>query len=304
MISARAIFALATTLAAALPAGTQQVSPAPGQKAPEQPATGEPAPSPAQQKLETELARDRKILADWPNLGRFRAENATLPAVAAKQDRVVFMGDSITDFWGRTRGQFFPGKPSEEHAHNRPGVKRSAQTTGEFLCCMAARSRALCAYVNRGISGQTTPQMLIRFRPDVIALRPRVVVILAGTNDLAGNTGPESLEDIEANLASMVELAQSHQIRVVLSSLLPVCDYIKPQTARRPPEQIVALNGWMKQYCAQKGLIYLDYFTPMLDEHGMLKKELTIDGLHPNEAGYEVMGPLAATAIADALTRN
>ena len=270
MISARAVFALATTLSAALPAWTQQVSPPPVQQSPEQAAASEPAPSSEQQKLQTELARDRKTLADWPNLGRFRTENATLPAVAVNQDRVVFMGDSITDFWGRTRGQFFPGKP----------------------------------YVNRGISGQTTPQMLIRFRSDVIALRPRVVVILAGTNDLAGNTGPESLEDIEANLASMVELAQSHQIHVVLSSLLPVCDYIKPQTARRPPTQIIALNDWMKQYCAQKGLIYLDYFTPMLDEHGMLKKELTIDGLHPNEAGYGVMGPLASAAVADALKRN
>ena len=269
MISARAVFAFTITLSAALPVWTQQVSPPP-EKAPAPPMASEPVSNPQQQKLAAELARDRKTLADWPNLARFRAENAALPAAAVNQDRVVFMGDSITDFWGRTRGQFFPGKP----------------------------------YVNRGISGQTTPQMLIRFRPDVIALRPRVVVILAGTNDLAGNTGPESLEDIQANLASMVELAQAHQIRVVLSSLLPVCDYIKPQTARRPPAQIIALNDWMKQHCAQKGLIYLDYFTPMLDEHGMLKKELTIDGLHPNEAGYEVMGPLASTAIADALTRN
>ena len=223
------------------------------------------ANDPAQ--LQTQLARDEKILHDWPNLARYREENATVAAPAPSEERVVFMGDSITDFWGRTRGKFFPGKP----------------------------------YINRGISGQTTPQMLIRFRPDVIDLKPKVVVILAGTNDIAGNTGPESLTDIEANLASMVQLAQANGIRVVLSSVMPVCDYIKPQTIRRPPDQIIALNQWIKEFSVKNNLIFLDYYSAMLDDHKMLKQELTGDGLHPNDAGYEVMSQLAASAIGKAL---
>jgi lysophospholipase L1-like esterase len=224
---------------------------------------------PDPQKLETQLARDQKILQDWPNLARYREENANLAPPAAGADRVVFMGDSITDGWGRHYGKFFPGKP----------------------------------YLNRGISGQTTPQMLIRFRPDVIDLKPKAVVILAGTNDIAGNTGPESVSDIEGNIASMVQLAQANHIGVVLSSVTPVCDYIKPQTTRRPPETILALNVWIKDYCDKNGLVYLDYYAAMIDDHKMLKKELTFDGLHPNDAGYEVMSPLAAEAIAKILAR-
>jgi lysophospholipase L1-like esterase len=218
-------------------------------------------------KLQAQLAKDEKTLHDWANLGRYREENAQLPTAAAGEDRVVFMGDSITDGWGRSRGTFFPGKP----------------------------------FVNRGISGQTTPQMLIRFRPDVINLKPKVVVILAGTNDLAGNTGLETLEEIEGNLASMAQLAQANSIRVVLASVMPVCDYIKPQTARRPPDQIVALNSWIKDYCTKNGFVYLDYYSAMLDDNKMLKKDLTVDGLHPNEAGYQVMAPLALQAIQAAL---
>jgi lysophospholipase L1-like esterase len=177
------------------------------------------------------------------------------------------MGDSITDGWGRRYGKFFPGKQ----------------------------------YLNRGISGQTTPQMLIRFRPDVIAHKPEAVVILAGTNDIAGNTGPMSLEDIQGNLQSMAELAKANGIRVVLASVLPVSDYLRPQTGRRPPEKINALNAWIKDYAAKNGHVYLDYYSAMLDDKGVLKQELTYDGLHPNEAGYEVMGPLAEKAIARAL---
>jgi lysophospholipase L1-like esterase len=206
---------------------------------------------------------------DWPNLARYHDENARLPAPAQGENRVVFMGDSITDGWGRLHGQFFPGKP----------------------------------YVNRGISGQTTPQMLIRFRPDVIALKPKVVVFLAGTNDIAGNTGPMTLEAIEDNLVSMAELAQANNIRVVLSSVMPVCDYIKPQTERRPPEKIIALNAWMKDYAAKNNFVYLDYYSAMLDDKEVFRKELTYDGLHPNDAGYEVMGPLAEKAIAAALAK-
>ena len=207
--------------------------------------------------------------SDWPNLARYHDDNAHLTPPAASENRVVFMGDSITDGWGRQYGQFFPGKP----------------------------------YVNRGISGQTTPQMLIRFRPDVIALKPKVVVFLAGTNDIAGNTGPMTLDAIEDNLTSMAELATANNIKVVLSSVMPVCDYIKPQTERRPPEKIIALNAWMKDYAARNGFVYLDYYSAMLDDKEMFRKELTYDGLHPNDAGYEVMAPLAEKAIAAALAK-
>jgi lysophospholipase L1-like esterase len=230
------------------------------------PRSGSPAGAPmSAAQIQTQLARDEKILQDWANLARYRQENSLLPSSGATEGRVVFMGDSITDAWGRSRGVFFPGKP----------------------------------YINRGISGQTTPQMLIRFRPDVIALKPKTVVILAGTNDLAGNTGPESLEDIEDNLQSMAELAKANGIKVVLSSVMPVCDYIKPQTERRPPEKIVTLNAWIRGYCASNHLTYLDYYSALIDDHKMFRKELTFDGLHPNDAGYAVMSPLAAQAIAE-----
>ena len=155
--------------------------------------------------------------------------------------------------------------------------------------------------INRGIGGQTTPQMVLRFRPDVIELHPKVVVILAGTNDIAGNTGPATLEEIEGNLTSMVELAHANKIKVVLSSVMPVCDYIKPQTTRRPPEKIVALNAWIQDYARVHKLVYLDYYSALLDDQKMLKKELTYDGLHPNDAGYAVIEPLAAEAVARAL---
>ncbi len=204
---------------------------------------------------------------DWANLARYHDANAELAPPAPGENRVVFMGDSITDGWGRKYSKFFPGKP----------------------------------YVNRGISGQTTPQMLIRFRPDVIALKPKAVVILAGTNDIAGNTGPMTLEAIEDNLMSMADLAKANGIQVVFSSVMPVCDYIKPQTERRPPEKIIALNTWMKDYAARNGYVYLDYYSAMLDDKQMLKQEITVDGLHPNEAGYDVMAPLAEAAIAAAL---
>jgi lysophospholipase L1-like esterase len=204
---------------------------------------------------------------DWPNLGRYRVDNASVSAPAAGEKRVVFMGDSITDAWGRKYGKFFPGKP----------------------------------YINRGISGQTTPQMLIRFRPDVIALKPKAVVILAGTNDIAGNTGPATLEEIEGNLMSMAELAKANGIKVVLSSVMPVTDAIKPQTERRPPEKIKALNEWIRNYAAKTHAVYLDYYSVMVDDKGMLKTELTYDGLHPNDAGYALIEPIAQKAIDAAL---
>jgi lysophospholipase L1-like esterase len=218
----------------------------------------------AEQRAEVE-----KRLNDWSDLGRYAAENATLPPPKAGEKRVVFMGDSITDFWGRSVGRFFPGR----------------------------------GYVNRGISGQTTPQMLVRFRADVIALKPAAVVILAGTNDIAGNTGPTTLAAIEDNLASMTELARAHGIRVVLASLLPVHDdVVKDQTAHRPPATIRALNAWIKDYAARERLGFIDYHAAMVDARGELKAGLSDDGLHPNAAGYEVMAPLAQSAIDRVLT--
>jgi lysophospholipase L1-like esterase len=228
------------------------------------------APSPDCGEMKTRLDRAETRLNDWPALARYREDNRKTVPPAKNEQRVVFMGDSITDSWDDPQyGGFFPGKP----------------------------------YVNRGISGQTTPQMLIRFRRDVIELKPKVVVILAGTNDLAGNTGPTTLDAIEDNLSSMAELATAHGIRVVFASVLPVSDYEMRdgkqivQTVRRPPAQILALNKWLKDYAAANHHGYLDYFSAMVDDKGFLKDELSNDGLHPNAQGYVVMAPLAEAAI-------
>jgi lysophospholipase L1-like esterase len=207
---------------------------------------------------------------DFGQLARYRAADAALKAPARGENRVVFFGDSITDFW--KLADYFPGKP----------------------------------YINRGIGGQTTPQMLVRFRQDVIDLHPKVVVILAGTNDIAGNTGPMRVEDIEANYASMAELARAHEIKVIYSSVLPVNDYTPRSQelfAERSPEKILALNRWLKNYCGipSAGIpapcSYLDYFSAMVDDKGYLKKDLAEDGLHPNAAGYKIMAPMAEGAI-------
>jgi lysophospholipase L1-like esterase len=220
----------------------------------------------------TRLMGNDLRLRDWPQLARYREANRLLPS-AAGETRVVFMGDSITDSWPQPRfGQFFVGKP----------------------------------YIGRGISGQTTPQMLIRFRPDVIDLKPKVVVILAGTNDIAGNTGPMTDQEIEHNIASMAELAKAHGIRVVLSSILPTAAYHPPvngfpQTVQRPMIRIRAINDWIKKYAAAERHVYLDYFTAMLDKSGLMREDLTNDDLHPNAAGYAVMAPLAEAAIQQAL---
>jgi lysophospholipase L1-like esterase len=236
-----------------------------------------PSVAPACDEYKTRAERAEDRLKDWPALSRYANDDSKLAPPVKNEGRVVFMGDSITDSWDSPKyGGFFPGKP----------------------------------YVNRGISGQTTPQMLIRFRPDVIALKPKVVVILAGTNDIAGNTGPISLETIEGNLISMAELARENGIKVVLASLLPVSDYEsrdgKPitQTVRRPPEKILALNKWIKGYAEEHKLIYLDYFSASVDDKGYLKDELSDDGLHPNAKGYLVMNPLAEAAIASSLKRG
>jgi lysophospholipase L1-like esterase len=201
---------------------------------------------------------------DFAELHRYRAANQELGAPVSGEHRIIFYGDSITDKWSLS--QYFPGRN----------------------------------YINRGISGQTTSQMLLRFRQDVINLDPEVVVILAGTNDIAGNTGPISIEDIEGNITSMAELARSHNIALVLSSVTPVNNYTPaPQRffADRPPAEILRLNEWMKAYCANTNCYYLDYFDSMVDGSGLLKRGLSEDGLHPNDAGYKIMAPLAQSAI-------
>jgi lysophospholipase L1-like esterase len=204
---------------------------------------------------------------DYGQLARYRDANHALKPLGSGEGRVIFFGDSITDSW--PIADYFPGKP----------------------------------YINRGIGGQTTSQMLVRFRQDVIDLQPKAVVILAGTNDIAGNTGPISNGDIESNFASIAELARDHNIHVIFSSILPVHNYT-PQAqdffAQRPMERILALNMWLKEYCAANKLVYLDYFPALSDEKGLLKRDLADDGLHPNKAGYAVMAPLAEKAIENA----
>lgn len=214
-----------------------------------------------------QVAAMQQQLLDWPQLGRYRDDNARLPAPAPGEQRVVFFGDSITDAWGRAEGtHFFPGKP----------------------------------YVNRGISGQTTAQMLLRFRQDVIALHPAAVVVLAGTNDIAGNTGLATLPMIEDNLRSMTELAQAHRIRVILASVLPVSDY-PWHRGLQPAGKVRALNAWIKSYAASSGAIYLDYYGALANTQGGMNPDLASDGVHPTPAGYAVMAPLAQQAIERAL---
>lgn len=204
--------------------------------------------------------------ADWANLGRYRAANDSLAAPAVKEKRVVYIGDSITESWAPYFATLFPGKQ----------------------------------YINRGISGQTTPQILLRFRQDVVALKPKVVVILAGTNDIAGNTGPSTLEMIQDNLASMTEIAQANGIRVVLASVLPARQFAWKKELE-PAPKIVELNSLIRRYAGRVGAVYLDYHSAMMDSAGGLKAELGKDAVHPNLAGYSVMAPLAEMAIGKAL---
>jgi lysophospholipase L1-like esterase len=223
-------------------------------------------------------------LQDWNQLGRFHAANEDLKKQPADPRRVVFLGDSITDFW--PLADSFPGKP----------------------------------YVNRGISGQTTPQMLVRMYPDVMDLKPAAVIVLAGTNDIAQNTGPETITMIEENLMAITELAQKHGIKVILCAVTPISDYTlmppprggpgipagstppqRIQSVGRPPADILRLNAWMKSYAATAGALYADYFSAVVDASGMLKDGLSNDGLHPNAQGYALMAPVAEAAIEKAL---
>ena len=220
---------------------------------------------PAASAKNVQIARMKVQLEDWAQLGRYRA--ADLDLAGTGEGRVVFYGDSITDAWVANGGKFFPGKP----------------------------------YVNRGISGQTTPQMLVRFRQDVVDLHPDAVLILAGTNDIAGNTGPSSLVMIEDNFRSMREIAKANGIRVILASVLPVAKYPWRPEIADPAGKIKDLNAWMKSYCAQEKLTYVDYWTAMAGPDGGMKPGISLDGVHPNAAGYAMMEPIAETAIAESV---
>jgi lysophospholipase L1-like esterase len=261
-------------VAVALLAGVPVSSPAAGQAAMTS-TTSTPVAinplytAPASSLTTDQVASMQQQLADWPQLSRYRDDNAQLVPPAQGQARVVFYGDSITDAWGRAKGTtFFPGKP----------------------------------YVNRGISGQTTAQMLLRFRQDVIDLHPAAVLILAGTNDLAGNTGLATLSMIEDNFRSMTELAQAHHVRVILASMLPVSDY-PWHRGLQPAEKVRTLNVWLKQYAASRGAIYLDYYSALANTRGGMDSRLASDGVHPTPTGYAVMAPLAQQAIDKALAR-
>ncbi|MES1257010.1 MAG: SGNH/GDSL hydrolase family protein [Acidobacteriota bacterium] len=219
------------------------------------------------------LRQAASLINDFGNTRRYAAENASVNPPRAGEQRVVFMGDSITDNLHNAQrfGPFFPGKP----------------------------------YLNRGIGGQVTGQMLLRFYQDVIALQPKAVVIFGGTNDIGGNIGPVSMETIENNIAAMADMAHGNGIRVILASVMPVCDMPgrPPMTPGRPPEKIVTLNRWIREYAASHNLVFLDYFSATADDKGFLRAELTEDGLHPTIKGYELMNPLAEKAIAQALGR-
>ena len=214
-----------------------------------------------------QVQRMQATLQDWADLARYSAEDAALPAPAAGEPRVVFMGDSITDGWGRRpgTGAFFPGRP----------------------------------YLNRGISGQTTPQMLVRFEQDVVRLHPAAVVILGGTNDIAGNTGPETPQMIEDNWAAMASIAKQNGIKVVLASITPAAAYPwKPGV--QPVAEIRALNDWLRAFCSSNGYVYLDYFSALATPQGGMRPGISFDGVHPTEQGYAIMTPLAEAAIAQA----
>jgi lysophospholipase L1-like esterase len=217
------------------------------------------------------LRQAASLINDFGNTHRYMAENAAVKQPAASEQRVVLMGDSITDNLHNTQryGAFFPGKP----------------------------------YLNRGIGGQVTGQMLLRFYPDVIALQPKAVVIFGGTNDIGGNIGPVSLEETENNIAAMADMASAHGIKIILASLTPVCDIPgrNAMTPGRPPESIMALNKWIKEFATSHKLVLLDYYSATVDSKGFFRPELTDDGLHPTAKGYEIMNPLLEKAIDQAL---
>jgi lysophospholipase L1-like esterase len=258
----------ATWLISATLVGLFAIAMLPAQEEPaSRPETKAPVPIATRPSSAYSTEHDRQLLVDFGGLQRYKEADVQLGPPAAGEKRVVFMGDSITDGW--KLDQSFPGKP----------------------------------YVNRGISGQTTPQMLVRFREDVIDLQPKVVVILAGTNDIAGNTGPMTLEETEANIASMADLATANGIRVVLCSVLPAFDY-SWAPGLEPAPKIVQVNEWMKKLASEKGYVYVDYHSAMKDARDGLPPNLSHDGVHPLPAGYAIMAPLAEAGIEKALKQK
>src|SRR3989339_584780 len=210
--------------------------------------------------------QDTKMKSDWANFKKYAADNELLKGRSTDEKRVVFMGNSITELWKVTDSSFFAGKP----------------------------------YIDRGISGQTTPQMLLRFRKDVVELNPKVVLILAGINDIAENTGPIPLEDIFGNIVSMVDIAKANKIVVVLCSVLPAYD-ISWHPGLEPAEKVAKLNSMLESYAIKNNIVYIDYYSVMVDERKGLDKRYTNDGVHPTLAGYRIMEPLAEKAIQTAL---
>ena len=212
--------------------------------------------------------REKNPNQDWPNLKKYEAENTKLKTLAFDKNRIVFIGDSITEYWSTIDPQFFESKP----------------------------------FINRGISGQTSPQLLIRFRADVIDLKPNIVVILAGINDIAGNTGPSTIEMIVNNIFSMAELAKVHQIKVILCSVLPANHfYWKPN--EKPAETVIAVNKMLKEYALANEIPFVDYHAAMADTNNGLKIEFGEDGVHPNKNGYLVMQPIIEKALAETLKK-
>jgi len=220
------------------------------------------------EQIQRQLEAYQHLLNDWAGLTRYGSEDSELAPPKPGEDRVIFLGDQITEYWARIGGKFFPGKP----------------------------------YMNRGINGQTTAQMLVRFRQDVIALRPRVVVIQGGSNDIVGANGPGTKGTLSDNIMSMIDLAKTHSIRLVLASVTPVCDCYTNQTALRPPRRIADFNDVIKSHAAEFGAVYLDYYSALAEGQNF-KQSLTADGLLPNESGYNVMAALAEQAIAQALKK-
>ena len=215
------------------------------------------------------LMGEKTQAQDWPNLNKYQKENANIEKPVAGQNRIVFMGDSTTEFWTSVNPEFFTGK----------------------------------TYINRGISGQTSPQMLLRFRADVIALKPSAVILLAGINDIAGNTGPSTIEMITNNIFSMAELAKANHIQVILCSVLPAYDfYWNPNSF--PSEKIITLNAMIQKYANANCILYIDYYSAMVDDQKGLKAAYSNDGVHPNKNGYEIMNPLAEVAIEKVLSEK
>jgi len=219
--------------------------------------------------LEQRLNAYAHLLRDWAGLTRYGSDNAELPKPPPGTDRVVFFGDQITEAWSRAGAKFFPGQP----------------------------------YVNRGISGQTTSQMLVRFRQDVVALQPKVVIIQGGTNDIASLLSPATEALVLDNVRSMTEIAKANGIRVIIASATPVCDCVTDQTKTRPQGKLIGLNGALREFAAEAGLPFLNYYAALVNGRDF-KAELTVDGLLPNDAGYAVMAPLAEQAISRALGKE